>query len=297
MAYQRIIYEKVDPEIVKVSMNRPEKRNAQDDLMQWEIQDAFTEADLDEEVRVIIFAGVGKDFSSGHDMSGMKWDGGLREEAPKGSVIQRTVASKLTGMEYNLQREQHIYLNQCRAMRNVSKPTIAMIQGNCMAGAWMSAAMCDLIITSDDAKFGDPVVRMGPAAVEILFHPYDLGFRKAKEILWTGDPITAQEGKELGFVSQVVPREKLEEETLALARRIAMNMPVAVSLVKRSINQAWDEMGQRNAWHYHLLIHQLSHASDERMRWNNLRAEAIEKGGVKEFLKVRDAKFKAGGRY
>ena len=287
MDYKRILYEKVDPDIVKVTMNRPEKRNAEDDLMLWEMQDAFVEADLDEDVRVIIFAGAGKDFSAGHDMSGQG------EPAPEESIIGKALASKLTGMEFRLKREDYVYLNQALTMRNVSKPTIAMVQGHCAAAGWMNASMCDLIVASEDAKFSDPVVRMTPAAVEILFHPFDVGFRRAKEILWTGDSITAQEGKKLGFVSRVVPREKLEEETLDLARRIAMNMPVAVSLVKRSINQAWDEAGQRNAWQYHFLIHQLSHASDERLvKWNKIADDAKAKGGVKEFLKLRDSKFK-----
>ena len=291
MAYTRLLYERVDPDIVKITMNRPEKRNAEDHLMLEEMQDAFVEADLDEDVRVIIFAGAGKDFSAGHDMSG-------KGEPPRaGTIIGKALATKFTGMEERLKREDYIYLNQGLTMRNVSKPTIAMVQGNCMAGGWLNAAMCDLIVASEDAKFGDPVVRMTPAAVEILFHPYDVGFRKAKEILWTGDTISAQEGKDLGFVSQVVPKGKLEEETLALARRIAMNMPVAVSLVKRSINQAWDEMGQRNAWQYHHLIHQLSHASDERVRWNKFADDAKAKGGVKEFLKMRDNKYKDEGKY
>ena len=161
----------------------------------------------------------------------------------------------------------------------------------------MTASMCDLIVASDDAKFGDPVVRMTPAGVEVLFHPYDVGFRKAKEMLWTGEPISAQKAKELGLVCKVVPKEKLEEETLNLARKIAMNMPVAVMLTKRSINHAWDEMGQRNAWQYHMLIHQLSHASDESARWQKEREKAMEKGGLKEMLQERDSKFKAGGKY
>ncbi|UCB43771.1 MAG: enoyl-CoA hydratase [Dehalococcoidales bacterium] len=285
MEYERILYEKVEPEIVKITMNRPEKRNAQDPLMFSEMTDAFIEADLDEEVRVIIFAGAGKDFSAGHDMSGQG------HPAKEGTVMRKALDTELTGMEMRLKREDYVFLNQGINIRNVSKPTIAMVQGNCLAGGWLNASMCDLIMASEDAKFGDPVVRMTPAGVEILFHPYDVGFRKAKEMLWTGDPITAQEAKELGLVSKVVPREKLEEETLALAKRIALSPPVAVSLVKRSINFAQDEMGQRNAWQYHMLIHQLSHASDETRRWGEERAKAMQQGGLKEMLKERDSKF------
>lgn len=291
MEYERILYQNVEPGIVRIMMNRPEKRNAEDPLMFSEMTDAFINADLDESVNVIIFGGVGKDFSAGHDMSG------TGKPAHEGTILARALATKLTGMEMRLKREDYIFLNQCIDIRNVSKPTIAMVQGNCVAGGWMNAAVCDLIIAAEDARFIDPVVRMTPAGAEILFHPYDLGFRRAKEALWTGDPITAQEGKDLGFVTKVVPNDKLEEETLALARRIAMNNPVSVRLVKRSINEAWDLMGQRNAWQYHMLIHQLSHASDEAAAFHKKRAETVGQGGLKAFLKVRDGKFKEGGSY
>ncbi|MBI4188152.1 MAG: enoyl-CoA hydratase [Chloroflexi bacterium] len=293
MDFTRIIYETVEPGIAKITMNRPEMRNAQDDLMQWEMQQAFLDADINDDIRVIIFAGAGKDFSSGHDMSGMRREGGKRHEAPDDSIIGRAVANKMTGIEHSLKREDHIYLNSHRLIRNLSKPVIAMVQGNCLAGALMTCSMCDLVVASEDAKFGDPVVRMTPAGVEILFHPYDFGFRKAKEMLWTGDPLSAQDAFRVGFVYKVVPREKLEEETMNLARRIAMNMPVAVSFTKRSINFAWDAMGQQLAWDYHLIIHQMSHFSDEAKRWREERAKATNKGGVREMLKARDEKFKS----
>jgi enoyl-CoA hydratase len=291
MEYRRILYENVEPGIVKIMMNRPEKRNAQDALMLSEMTDAFINADLDEDVRVIIFGGVGRDFSGGHDMSG------TGEKAQEGTVMRRALDTRLQGVEMRLKREDYVFLNQGLDMRNVSKPTIAMVQGNCIAGALMDCAMMDLIVASDDAQFIDPVVRMTPAAAEILFHPYDFGFRRAKEILWTGDPIDAQEAKRLGFVSRVTTREKLEEETLALARRIAMNNPVSVSLVKRSINHAWDLMGQNAAMQYHMLIHQMSHATEEARHYSEERAKVMKTGGLKEALKLRDAKFKAGGKY
>ncbi|MBI2979884.1 MAG: enoyl-CoA hydratase [Chloroflexi bacterium] len=284
--FKRILYETVEPGIVKVTMNRPEKRNAEDPLMLEEMQEAFIEADIDDDVRVIIYAGAGKDFSAGHDMSGQG------EDAPDGTIMRRYMDSKMTGVEKTLRREDYQYYNQALYMRNVSKPTIAMVQGNCLAGGLMNASMCDLVVASDDAKFGDPVVRMTPAGVEVLFHPFDFGFRKAKEMLWTGDPLTAQEAFNVGFVCKIVSREKLEEETMNLARRIAMNMPVAVSLTKRAINFAAEASGQKLAWDYHLLIHQLSHASDEAKRWREERAKALDKGGVKEMLKARDGKFK-----
>lgn len=256
MSYERIIYQAVEPGIVKITLNRPERRNAQDHLMLEEIQDAFEQADLDEDVRVILLAGAGRDFSSGHDISGTG-------EKARGPIIGRALATKLTGLEGHLKKDDYIGTRLGHVLRDVSKPTIAMVQGNCVAAGWLVASMCDLIVASDDAQFSDPLARIGIAGSEILFHPYDMGFRKAKEMLWTGDAISAQEGKELGFVSRVVPRQELEQEALKLARKIASGPPVAASLIKRTINNAWDELGQSSAQRYHLLIHHLSFGSDE----------------------------------
>jgi enoyl-CoA hydratase len=290
MAYERILYEVIEGNIVKVTMNRPDKRNAQDALLLEEVQDAFVEADLDENIRVIILAGAGKDFCAGHDQSGTG--------APaKGPITGKAEATKLTGMEGRLKKEDYRDLKQAQAMRNVSKPTIAMVQGNCFGGGWIVAAMCDLIVCSEDARFIDPLAKVGQSGSEVLFHPYDVGFRRTKELLWTADALSAQEAKSIGMVSRVAPREKLEEETLALARRITLTPPVAVSLIKRSVNQAWDLMGQKNAWENHMLIHQLSHASDEGVRLAVERKEAVAKGGVKEMLKsVRDRGGKVGAQ-
>lgn len=279
MAYERILYGIIDNDIAKITMNRPEKRNAQDPLMLEELQDAFVEADLDEDVRVIILAAAGKDFCSGHDET-------PNGTEARGPIVGRAMATKLTGVAAKFKREQYRDLRLGHTLRNVSKPTIAMVQGNCFGGGWIVAAMCDLIVCTDDCKFIDPLGSFGIAGNEILFHPYDIGFRRAKEVLWTGDAISAQEAKQLGMVSRIASRDKLEEETMALARRIAMSPPVAVGLVKRSINQAQDLLGQRNAWEYHMLIHQLSHASDEQKEIRAKMHEAVAKGGVKEFLKT-----------
>jgi enoyl-CoA hydratase len=285
MTYERIIYEIIEGNIAKITINRPEKRNAQDALMLEQILEGFIEADLDEDIRVIILAAAGKDFSAGHDQSGT----GL----PAKGILKKALTTRLTGMEGTFKTEENRDLKTEEGIRNVSKPTIAMVQGNCYGGGWGAAAMCDLIVCSDDARFTDPLVKMAVGANEVLFHPYDIGFRKAKEILWTADSITAQEAKELGMVSRVVPRAKLEEETLALAHKIIASPPVAVSLIKRSINQAWDLMGQKNAWQYHFLSHQLAHSSDEGAKRVVERKAAVAKGGVKEMLKtVRDTGYK-----
>ena len=290
MDYDRILYQKIDDNIVKITLNRPEKRNAFDGLTQEELWDAFVQADLDEDVNVIVLSAAGKDFSAGMDISG-------KGEKARGTILGKVAQTKLTGIEKEIKTLGYTMIEQAKAIRSVSKPTIAMVQGRCIAGATILVAMCDLIVASEDVQFIDPISRWGSAGSELLHHPYSFGFRRAKEMIFTGDPVTAQEAKELGFVSRVVPGEQLEEETMKLARRIASNMPVALSLAKKSINQAWDLMGQRDAWEQHMLVAMLAHASDARKNFALERGKAMDKGGVKAVLETRDSKFKAGGKY
>ncbi|MFC1977888.1 enoyl-CoA hydratase-related protein [Chloroflexota bacterium] len=209
-----MLYQRIDTNIVKITLNGPEKRNDMDNLTQEELWDAFVQADPDEDVNVIVLSAAGKDFSAGYDISG-------KGEKARGPVLGKVAQSKLTGVEREIKILGYIIVEQAKAIRNVSKPTVAMVQGRCIAGASILVAMCDLIVASEDARFIDPVSGWGSAGVEVLHHPYSFGFRRAKEMLFTGDPVTAQEAKELGFVSRVVSEEQLEEETMKLACRIA----------------------------------------------------------------------------
>ncbi len=286
MTYENILYETVEPGIVKITLNRPEKRNAIDNLTIEEVEDAFVEADLDEDVRVILLGAAGKDFCAGYDISGR---GKLVKHAPKKTIM----ATKLTGMEKRLKQTEYMCFNHAMTIRNVSKPTIAIVQGNCIGAGLLYSSMCDIIFASEDAQFVDPLSRWAHAGFEVLVEPYNLGFRKAKAVMWTGDPVTAQEAKEGGMVLKVCPREKLQEEAMIFARKIAKNPPVTISLIKRSVNQAWDLMGQRFAWNYHLMAHELSHASDESIKWEETRSKARAEGNAKIAINARDSKFTA----
>src|SRR5690606_18111633 len=118
--------------------------------------------------------------------------------------------------------EEQRYFNYCLRIWDFPKPTIAQVQGGCIAAGLMVANMCDLIVASEDAFFSDPVTHtMGAASLEVLIHPWVLGLRQAKEMLFTGERITAQQAREFGMVNRVVPRERLAADTLALAERIA----------------------------------------------------------------------------
>jgi enoyl-CoA hydratase len=157
-------------------------------------------------------------------------------------------------------REEEIYLQMCRRWRDIPKPTIAAVQGKCIAGGLMLAWICDLIVCSEDAQFSDPVLRMGICGVEYFGHPWEFGARKAKEFLFTGEFIDAQEAYRLGMVNRVVPRESLMDETMALARKVSEMPSVALTLTKQAVNQTLDAMGQWTAMQSVFTLHQLAHS-------------------------------------
>ena len=149
-----------------------------------------------------------------------------------------------------------MYWQRCLQLRDFRKPTIAAVQGKCVAAGLMLACMCDLILAADDAIFQNPVLRMTGAGVELLVEPWELGIRKAKEFLLTGMEIDAQEAWRLGLANRVVPRDRLLDEALDLGARIALVPPQTAQIVKDSLNNVADEMGQRQSWKYHFMNHQ-----------------------------------------
>src|ERR1039457_5834233 len=202
-----VLYE-TDGAVATITMNRPEMANAQDTTLIDELDAAFDLADAGDAVRVVILTGAGKHFSSGHDLKAIVGDGEKDEwvqmrETPEGKFFH----------------EKTMYYDRCLRIHDFRKPTIAAVQGSCVAAGLMLAAMCDLIVAADDAAFSNPVLRMTGAGVELLVEPWELGIRKAKEFLWTGDIIDAQEAWRLGLVNQVVPRDQLAERAHQLAER------------------------------------------------------------------------------
>src|SRR5205823_11982987 len=209
MGYQTILVERRGA-VELVTMNRPEVRNAQNSALIIELGEAMHAADDDADVNVIVLAGAGNDFSAGHDL-----------KAYVGEAPSDEWHEKRKTPEGKFEHERKMYFEKCLAIRDLTKPTIAMVQGHCVAAGLMVAAMCDLIVAADDAGFQNPVLRMSGAGVEVLAEPFELGARKAKEFLFTGDAIDAETARTLGMVNRVVPRGSLEEETMALAEKIA----------------------------------------------------------------------------
>jgi enoyl-CoA hydratase len=266
-------YEVVAPHIAKIMQNRPDARNAQNNRMTYDLNACFDLAARDEDIKVVLFGGEGPHFSAGHDLRGF----GPREDTPVGTWVPSTEG----GVHSRYSFEQEVFLGMCRRWRDFPKPTIAMVQGKTIAGGLMLAWVCDIIIASDDAQFMDPVVNMGVCGVEYFNHPYELGIRKAKELLFTADWWNAEEAKRLGMVNHVVPRAELEEFSLAMAKRIAEKPAFALKLTKQAVNTAQNNMGQQATMDTVLALHHMCHAHNSEME-----ARAVRRDGVPE--KFRD---------
>ena len=262
-----VLYE-VDGAVATVTLNRPDAANAQSTAMLDELSAVFDEADADDDVRVVILAAAGKHFSAGHDLKGLL--------DPAAADPWREMRDTPEG---KLRHEQVMYFDKCVKIYDFRKPTIAAVQGSCVAAGLMLACMCDLIVAADDAVFSNPVLRMTGAAVELLVEPWELGMRKAKEFLLTGDKIDAQEAWRLGLVNKVVPRASLSSAAREMADKVALVPPITAQAVKDSINHTFDVMGKREAWKYHFMVHQF--VSNTETALSALEARK-QKGSMKE---------------
>ena len=273
-----VLYEQRD-RIALITLNRPRYRNAQNSAMTYALDAAFTRAVDDPQIAVIVLAGAGDHFSAGHDIGtpGRDVDTSFERRA----VMWWDHVGR-AGADGRYAREMEVYLGMCRRWREMPKPSIAMVQGACIAGALMLAWVCDLIIASDDAFFADPVVRMGIPGVEYFAHPWVLGPRFAKEVLFTGDRFTAQRAYELGMVNRVVPRGELAAATFAMAQRVAAMPQFGLALAKRAVNQCEDLMGMRPGMDAVFGLHHLAHAHNAEVGSDSLAgmdARAMKKSG------------------
>jgi enoyl-CoA hydratase len=248
-------------------MNRPRYRNAQNSVMTYALDAAFERAVDDDEVKVIVLAGAGDHFSAGHDIGTPGRDVDVSYD--RKAVLWWDHVDKAGG-DQRFARESEVYLGMCRRWREIPKPMIAMVQGACIAGGLMLAWVCDLIVAAEDAFFADPVVRMGIPGVEYFAHPWVLGPRAAKEILFTGDRFSAQRAYEWGMVNRVVPRAELQETVTALASRIAEMPRFGLALAKKAVNQSEDQMGMRAGMDSVFGLHHLAHAHNAEVSKDSL---------------------------
>ena len=261
--------------VATITLNRPEVANAQDTQLIDELDAAFDWAEADDEVRVVVMAANGRHFSAGHDLKALVGD----VEPDKWRLMRPAPEGKF-------HHEKTMYFDRCLRIRDFPKPTIAAVHGKCIAAGVMLAAMCDLIVASDDASFQNPVLRMTGAAVEILIEPWEMPPRKAKEFLLTAQTITAADAERLGMVNRVVPRDELAATTQEMAEAIALVPPATAAVVKRSINKTLELMGQKDAWDYHFMAHHWMHNTDTALGALDRR---MQKSSMKEvFAEHRD---------
>ena len=257
---QHMIYE-ADGRVAVLTLNRPEKANAVSGLTLDEMDECFTRATNDADVRVIVLRSNGKHFCAGHDLSGTDEALGKAAAGDSGPARGSYVNWKERGLEAIYEWEAVHYLGYSRRWRDIPKPTIAEVQGQCIAGGLMLCWPCDLIIAADNAMFSDPVVRMGIGGVEYHGHTWELGPRKAKEMLFTARRFSAAEAEAAGMVNRVVPLDDLHSETMALAHEIAQMHPFALAQAKRAVNQTVDIQGFYSALQSVFDIHQTGHGN------------------------------------
>lgn len=256
MSEDLVLYETID-RVAVLTLNRPRYRNAQNIALTHALDVAFNKAAQDDDIGVIVLAGAGDHFSAGHDIG----TPGRDIHLPFDRIATNWYGHADKPLsEATFVREAEAYLGMCRRWRDLPKPTIARVQGACVAGALMLAWSCDLIIASDDAFFADPVVRMGLPGVELFAHPFVMSPRKAKEFLFLGEKVNAAEALAMGMVNRVVPRAELESATLDIAARIATMPRFALALTKKAVNQAEDRMGLRDSIDAAYGLHHLAHA-------------------------------------
>lgn len=258
MADGGVRYVRRGPAIAQIVMDRPQARNAQDMAMTYGLNAAFMQAAHDDEIKVIVLSGAGAHFSAGHDLSGDH--GKTWRDFP---TTGTWAAFDAPGMEGRWGREHEIYLGMCERWRNIPKPTIAAVQGSCIAGGLMLAWACDLIVAADNARFRDPTLEFGAPGCEFFMHPWELGTRKAKEWLFMSDWISAQEAQQRGMVNRVAPPDELDATVMAMANTIAAKSSMVLKAAKETVNQIQDIAGRRDGMAAAFSIHQLVHAHNE----------------------------------
>lgn len=263
-----------DGMIVRISLNRPDQRNAQNRGMLVELDEAFARAESDDNVRVVVLAGEGPMFSSGHDIGSKQ----ARAEFGPGPGQHSTVTingGTRDGAERTMLQEWHYFFQNNLRWRNLRKITIAQVHGDVFSAGLMLIWACDLIVGSEEVRFADVVgTRLGMCGMEYFGHPWEFGPRRTKELMLTGDAIGIEEAYRLGMVSKIFRRDELAERTLELARRIAEVPTMAALLIKESVNQSVDNMGFYNALQSCFALHQLNHS-----HWAQIREDKLPTAG------------------
>jgi len=275
--YTFIRYELADGR-ARITLNRPDKRNALNEELLTELHDALWEADEDNRVHCVILAAAGPDFSSGYDLQ--------RYDRPVALQVEhRRGRAKFDDDAWHQERLQRLRM----ALFDMHKPVIAQVQGRCLAGGTDLALLCDMIICADDASFGFPPARSQGSLPSNMWL-YMVGPQWAKRLLLTGDLIGGRDAATIGLVLKAVPGDQLVAEVEALADRLALIDADLLSANKRIVNIGLELMGARTLQRMAAEMDARGHLADSRSAFNH----AVREQGLKEAVKQRDAPFGTG---
>jgi enoyl-CoA hydratase len=263
----RIVIDDPAPSVRRLTLNRPEKRNALDNVLRGELFAALEAADQVDAVRVTVIRGAGPSFSAGYDL---------------GADLSQGQPYHTAGGDGNWSR--HVVDGWFRIW-DLRKPVIAQVHGYCLAGGSELATACDLVYVAEDAQIGYPPVRlMSPP--DMQFHPWLVGMRQAMELMLTGDAISGVEAARIGFANRAFAADALEAEVLAIAERVAKIPTDLQQLNKRSVHRAMEIMGMRAALRAGTEIQTLGFHTHSTREYLKQFAE-----GVTKALDERDSQF------
>ena len=270
--------------VARITLNRPEKRNALSGQMVREIHEALLEADDRTDVNVILLQGAGKDFCAGYDLMGSYGGGVEAKEPDHDPALYRTRAGTLDDDIWNLERQQELTL----IMLDLHKPIIAKVQGNCLAGGTDLAFSCDIVLAADDAKIGFPAARAnGTPPTNLWF--YHCGPQWAKRMLFTGDTLSGLDAARIGLVLEAYPADQIDAEAGEMARRIACVDAEILATHKRVINMQMELAGAKTSQRYAAELDARAHLSQGPRR-SKFRQDMAELG-LKDALRNRDEPF------
>jgi len=271
--YKFIIVDEPEKFINRITLNRPEKRNALSNQLRGEVFNALEKADLNEEIRVTIIRGAGTCFSAGYDLGS-----DLRKNRPWFTSPELGVRS--------FSWARHVTEGWFK-MWDMAKPIIAQVHGYCLAGASELVTGCDLVSVADDAQIGYPAVR-SISPPDLQYPVWLMGMRAAMEYMLTGSSLSGKEAARLGFANRSFPAEELEENVLEMARSVANIPPDLQILNKRSVHQAMEIMGIRNALRAGHPFVSLAHYTKSNQEFVQ---QMYYGGGLKKAFSDRDGKW------
>lgn len=270
MSADVLLIDEPSPGVRRLTMNRPDKRNALNNALRGAIFEALAQADRDEAVRVTILRGAGPAFCAGYDLSANNAENQPYQTA--GGIWPWS---------------RHVVEGWLRVW-DLAKPVIAQVHGYCLAGGSELATACDLVYVAEDARIGYPPTRlMSPP--DMQFHPWLLGMRRAMEMYLTGDAITGIEAAQDGFANRAYPAERLEAEVLAIAERVAKVPPDLQQINKRSVHRAMEIMGMRDGLRAGTELQALAFCTESSLAYR--RQFRRDGGSVRDLLSQRDAPF------